>query len=148
MSRNSHMCMPRWHYRRVHHWLRHGHEARAGTGYGYSGWVMGGLYRVLPTDRASVTLTAKRAPEALLGAGVGGQGVALPGTSGDHPCGARSCLQHSLSPPRANPASWPIGTRFDLISHKVSQKPQSVTEICRKGLSYSLFPKRAPKVAS
>ena len=66
-------------------------------------------------------MTAERAPEAPVGAGVGGHGGRAPSTSSDHPCGARSGRCPSLSLPRANAASWPIRARFVSFYCKVSQ---------------------------
>ena len=92
---------------------------------GYTGWVLGGLYRV--PSRKDVPLLSggydsEAGPEALQGAGV----VVISAAPRDvrHPPfgPGRVPAGPSLVAPRANPASWPIGSRFDLVSHKVSQK--------------------------
>ena len=65
--------------------------------------------------------TAKRAPEALQGAGVGGLGWRNTLRARHPPFGPGRVPGPSLVPPRANAASQPIRARFHLIYCKVSQ---------------------------
>ena len=73
-----------------------------------TGWVLG---RAIPGTQPAAKrrqIPAKRAPEPPAGGWSGWVSAAAPRSPGDHPCGARSVLWPSLSPPRANPASGPI----------------------------------------
>ena len=90
-----------------------------------TGWVVGGLYRVLPLHRARKPVPAKRAPEApargLEWVGTGWtRDRRLDGYPGP-PCGpGRSCGPPCPGNPR-NAASWPIRTRLTSEPGKVSQ---------------------------
>ena len=120
---------------------------------GYTGGVLGGLYRYpQPAARGGPQKqTAKRAPGSL-------QGLEWGGLRGPDVLGA---LQHVPTP--AGPGrslwalpgtclrfrpSWPIGARFDLISHKVSKNhgvsPKSVQKACHS----PYITKRVREVAS
>ena len=82
-------------------------------------------------------LTAERAPEALQGAGVGGQSAARPGDGGGprtHPTGPVGLALPAL--PGSGPLLPPLSQRatFHLIFHKVSQNdevsPENVEKAC------------------
>ena len=96
MGLNGHMYMSRYAHARgsrcVHELVRPGRVYGVGIPGGCTGWVIRG---VLPSHRAPKgdLQTAKRAPEALQGAGVGGLGAAdvrSGGTGPVPPSGARS----------------------------------------------------------
>ena len=97
-----------------------------GTRGGYTGYYPASCSRGANPD-------SEAGPEALQGlewwSGCSGR---VPGASGDHPCGARSALQASLSPPRADAASWPIRARFRLSYTKVSQNDEVSTKSTHK----------------
>ena len=69
----------------------------------------------------------------------------VPVAPGDHPCGARSALRPSLSPPRANPASWPIRARIGSHLLKVSQNSKVSPKYVEKASRSPCFHFRAQK---
>ena len=92
---------------------------------GYSGWVAGGLYRGTtqpPRKEGPDQRSGPRSPCRGRSGWVWGR-VRVPVRPGSrtHPAGPLPSGRWFWTLPRANAASWPIGTRFDLISHKLSQ---------------------------
>ena len=63
----------------------------------------------------------------------------------DHPCGARSLRSLSCGPPRANPASWPITARFDLISQVYCQNDEVSLKSVHKACHSPYIQKRVQK---
>ena len=86
---------------------------RVGIPGGYTGWVMGGLYRYPATLLGEGPTPAKRARKPLPGGWSGGCGARafrLLGPPTPAPCRClRGPLRCPRTLPRANPASWPIG---------------------------------------
>ena len=123
------------------------YRVRAGRVYGwvyqggvYRGGYQGGLYRCTqPPARGGPSDSEAGPVGPCQGAGVGGHWGRAYWASGDHPCGARSDPWSSLSPPRANAASWPIAARLSVIFSKVSQNGQvssrSVNKACHSPCS-------------
>ena len=123
------------------------------TGYG-TGWVYrvgipGGNTGVLPSQHALLgesAQTAERAPEAPLGAGVGGLGARANGDWGtgiSPPCGPG---RSPRSPPWDIPletASWRHMARIDLILLKVSQNGEVSAKLSEKACHSPCFQKRA-----
>ena len=121
-------------------WYQGGYT-RVGTRVGYTG--------VLPSSqvlRPSGGLTAKRAPEAPEGAGVGGQAAAptgpfarAPDPTTPVPLGPPGPLRWVWASPRANPASGPITARFHLISIKLVQNRVVSPKYVEKASVYPCF---------
>ena len=116
---------------------------------GYTGWVAGraipGYYPPSTLKSPTQSLTAKRAPEAPAGAGVGGQGRAGWDGPCTHPPGPVGPAALPGTGPSQNPASWPIWARIDLILLKVSQKREVSPKYVNKACHSPYFKNRVQK---
>ena len=117
-----------------------GHVRRVRHGRVWYGWGMGG-WVVRVGNTGAQRRCSRRVHTSEAGPGSScrelewvGVGPDVLGHARTHPSGARSALQASLVLPAANPASWPITARFDLISQDISQNsevsPKSTQKAC------------------
>ena len=137
--------MPRGHYRRVHHWLQHGHAALGGTRVGYTGWVIRGAIPGTYRPLESGVPDSEAGPGSPSRAGVGGLGCSARPSPRTHPPGPVGTPAGSLPGSGPLPASWPIGARFNLISYKVSQKGIESPEKHEKACHSPCFQNRPGK---
>ena len=120
-------------------------HARTRPGIVLGAWT--GAYRVgIPGEYYPATACcSRRSPMRNCPVGAAcctGQGVLGAGRTGDgggdgpctHPCGARSVSpwEPSLVQDPQNAASWPIGTRFQVISRNIVKTGKCHREVCKR----------------
>ena len=123
-------------------------RAGYGTRDGYSGWVMGGLYRVPSHEDVpllSEAQTAKRAPEAPTGGWSGWSGCSAPGRPAPT-LRARSCPCWALpGASSSKPRLLANKARFNNISWKLSQNGEVSPHFAEKACHSPYFQNRPQK---